>query len=93
MTTDGEIYSFHAETTRDLELIRNLELWQLFPQVQLLDQPFKVHIVKILDECGMEVAIPSICRPKDTSHVVISREIERFVNETHQHKAEVRSSA
>ena len=25
---------FHAETTRDLELIRKLELWQLFTQVQ-----------------------------------------------------------
>ena len=38
------------------------------------------------------VSIPTICRPKDTSYVVFSRENERFVNEIHKHKAEVKSS-
>ena len=32
----------------------------------------EVHVVKILDGYGIEVAIQSICKPKDTSHVVIS---------------------
>ena len=41
----------------------------------------EVHIVKILDEYGVEVAIPSICKPGDVTYVVISRETERFVNE------------
>ena len=36
--------------------------------------------------------IPSIASPMDTSHVVISRESERFVNEIHDHKEELRSS-
>ena len=51
----------------------------------------EVHIVKILDEWN-RVSIPTICRPKDTSYVVFSRENERFVNEIHKHKAEVKSS-
>ena len=37
--------------------------------------------MKILDEYGLEVAIPSICSPGDVTYVVISRETERFVNE------------
>ena len=52
----------------------------------------EVHIVKILDEYGLEVAIPSICKPGDVTYVVISRETERFVNEIHTHEAETRSS-
>ena len=40
----------------------------------------------------MEVAIPSICKPRDITYVVIPRETERFVNEIHNHNAEVRSS-
>ena len=52
----------------------------------------EVHIVKILDEYGLEVAIPSICKPGNITCVVISRETERFVNENHNHKEEFRSS-
>ena len=52
----------------------------------------EVHIVKILDGYGLEVAFPSICKPGDITHVVISREAERFVNENHNHKEEFRSS-
>ena len=48
--------------------------------------------MKILDRYGIEVAIPSICKPRDTTHVVISTETERLVNEIHNHKAEVRSN-
>ena len=44
-------------------------------------------IVKKLDEYGVEVAIPSICKPGDVTCVVISRETERFVNEIHTHEA------
>ena len=46
----------------------------------------------ILDEYGFEVAIPSICKPWDTTYVVISTETERFANEIHDHKEEVKSS-
>ena len=48
--------------------------------------------MEILDEYGFEVSIPSICKPWDTSYVVISRETERFANEIHDHKEEVKSS-
>ena len=48
--------------------------------------------MKIIDEYGLEVSIPSICRPGDITYVLISRESERFVNEIHTHDAEVRSS-
>ena len=41
----------------------------------------------------MEVAIPSIANPMNTSYVVISREEERFVNELHDYKEEVRSNS
>ena len=37
--------------------------------------------MKILNGCGIEVAIPSIANPTYTSCVVKSREAERFVNE------------
>ena len=51
----------------------------------------EVHVLKFLDEYGLEVAIPSICKPGDTTYVVISRKTKRFLNEIHNHKAEVRS--
>ena len=34
----------------------------------------EVHVVKILEEYGLEVAIPSICKLGDTTYVVICRE-------------------
>ena len=51
-----------------------------------------VLIVKILDEYGVEVAIPSIYKSGDVTYVVISRETARFVNEIHTHEAKTRSS-
>ena len=33
----------------------------------------EVHVVKILDGYGLEVAIPSIFKPTDTTYVVLSR--------------------
>ena len=47
--------------------------------------------MKILDGYGIEVAIPSIAYPMDTSYAVMSRETGRFVNEIHDHKEELRS--
>ena len=44
----------------------------------------KVHVVKILDEYGLEVAIPSIYGSGDIAKALISRETERFVNENAQ---------
>ena len=46
----------------------------------------EVHVAKILDEHGIEIAIPSICKPGGVAYVVISRETERFVNEIHTHE-------
>ena len=64
-----------------------------FPEGTIIGPVLEVRIVKILDEYGMEVAIPSIVRPVNTSYVVISRGTERFVNEIHDHKEELRSSS
>ena len=33
--------------------------------------------MKILDEYGLEVAIPTVCSPGDVTYVVISRETEK----------------
>ena len=41
----------------------------------------EVLIVKILDEFGVEGAIPSMCKPGDVTYVVISSETERYLNE------------
>ena len=51
-----------------------------------------IQLVKTLDGYGIEVAIPSIVYPANASHAVISREAERFVNEIHDHKEELKSS-
>ena len=52
----------------------------------------EVHIVTILEECGIEVAIPSPSNPENTYCVVISNETERCVNEIHTHSTDARSS-
>ena len=62
------------------------------PQDTTVGSILEVHIVKILDGYGIEVAIPSICKPGDTSYVVKSREAERFVNGIHDHKEELTSN-
>ena len=91
-TTDLETSLFSAESMRLLESIRKTKALAAIPAGTTIGPIAEVHIVKILDEYGLEVAIPSICRPGDTSYVVISRETERLVNEIHKHNAEVRSS-
>ena len=62
------------------------------PAGTIVGPVLEVHIVQIHDGYAFEVAIELICRPMDTSYVVISRETERFVNEIHDDKAEVPSS-
>ena len=62
------------------------------PEGTIIGPALEVHIVKIVDGCGIEVAIPSVASPMDTSYVVMSIETKRFVNEIHDHKEELRSS-
>ena len=52
----------------------------------------EVHVVEIIDKYGMEIAIPSVADPKNTSYVVITRGADRFANEIHGHKQQLRSS-
>ena len=53
----------------------------------------EVQIVKILDQCGPENAIPSPNDRERTSHFLISRGKSRFLGEVHIPNAELRSSA
>ena len=72
-----------------------------YPKTQALAAPegatigpvLDFHIVEILDEYGIEIAIPLVADPKNSSYVVITRETERLVNEIHDHKKELRSSS
>ena len=50
------------------------------------------QIVKILDQCGLEIAIPSPNDHERTSYVVISRGKSRFVDEVHIPDAVLRPS-
>ena len=43
----------------------------------------EVQIVKILDQCGLEIAIPSPNDTQRTTYGVISRGKSRFVDEVH----------
>ena len=43
------------------------------PEGTIVGPVWDVGVVKILDECGIDIAIPSIVNPKNTSYVVISR--------------------
>ena len=81
-----------AQNVRVLELIRKLELWQLFPQAQLLDQSLKFILWKFLTSMEQKLRFHQSADPRTGLYVVISRETERFVNESHKHPAEVRSS-
>ena len=64
------------------------------PGETIIGPVIEVRIVKILDQYGLEIAIPS---PNDdgelTSHVMISRGKGRFVGEVHIPNAQLRSSA
>ena len=51
------------------------------PEGTLIGPVLEVHTPKILDGFGIEVVIPSMANPMDTSYVGISRETKRFVNE------------
>ena len=62
------------------------------PEGTIIGPVSEVQIVKFLDDSGIEVAIPSTANFANTSCVVISKETERFVNEVHDHKEELRSS-
>ena len=53
----------------------------------------EVQIVKILDQYGLEIAIPSLNEREQTSYVMISRQKSRFVDEIHIPNATLRSSA
>ena len=73
---------------------------RVFPQVKplgtipadsIIGPIEEVHIVKILEEDGVEAAIPSICKLWDVIYVMTSRETERFVNEIQIHEAKTRS--
>ena len=86
--TDGDKSDSCAENMFVLESFH-----ELFSAGTIIGPISEVHIVKILDEYGLEVAIPSICKPGDVTYVVISRETERLVNEIHTHEAETRSSS
>ena len=62
------------------------------PEGIIIGPVLEVHIVKILDEYGMEVAIPPMTNPTYTFYFAVSLETERFLNEIHDHKEEFRSS-
>ena len=52
----------------------------------------KVQIVKIIGQRGFEIAIPSPHNHETTTHVMITRGTNRFVDEVHEHKVEFRPS-
>ena len=62
------------------------------PEGTIVGPVLEVHIAKILEEFGIEVAIPSIANSTYTSYVVKSKEAERFVNEIHNQNEELRTS-
>ena len=90
--TDGERSYFYAEKYTCSRVFPQAKPLGAIPAGTIIGPITDSHIVKILDDYGMEVAIPSICRPGDVTYVVISRETERFVNEIHTHEAKIRSS-
>ena len=62
------------------------------PEGTIIGPVSEVHIVEILDGYRIEVAIPSISKPGDVTYAMISIETERYVNDIHDHKEELRSS-
>ena len=52
----------------------------------------KVQIVEILGQFGLEIAIPSPHNNETTTHVMITRGTNRFVDEVHEQKVEFRPS-
>ena len=73
--------------------ILNHESSQQFLGGTIIGPVVEVCIVKIIEEHGSEISIPSTLNSREASHVVISRETQRFVHEIHDHKKELRSSS
>ena len=63
------------------------------PGGTIIGPVIEVQIVKILDQYGLVIAIPSPNDGEQTSYEMISRGRSRFVDESHMPKAEPRSSA
>ena len=59
--------SLYVENTHFLEQTHYPELMQQFLEQQLLEPVIEVHVVKVLDNCGLEIGIPSTNDPKRTS--------------------------
>ena len=87
----GQIIPLCREYTLSLVKPAIQSLLQQFLEDQLLDQSFEVQIVKIIDQYGLDIAIPSPNDKERTSYVMISRRKSRFV--VHIPNAELRSSA
>ena len=91
-TTGGEQILICAENTPVLNLIRKTQALAAVSESTIIGPVLELHVVKILDGSEIEVAIPSVANSMDTSYVVDSRETERFVNEIHDRKKELKSS-
>ena len=73
-TTDGKQLLLCAEITR----YPTTQAFAAIPEGTIIEPVLEVHIVKILDGYGIEVAISSVANPMDTSYVAKSRETEPF---------------
>ena len=89
-TTDGEQSPLYAEETHFFRSYPKAIALAAVPEGTILGPVFEVHFVKIIDGYGIEVAMPSIAFPANTSYVDIQRD-RAFLNEIHDYKEEVRS--
>ena len=89
--TDGDKSHLYSEDILVLSLPTSQPLGAI-PAGTLIGPIQEVRNVKILDEYGVEVAVPSICKPGDVTYVLISTETEHFMNENHTHEAKTRFS-
>ena len=79
----GEIITFF-EITHFLECKHpQSRAYAAIPERTIIGPDIEVHIVKILDNLGLEIAIPSPKNPSRTSCVLISKGQSRFVDELH----------
>ena len=91
--TDGEKFLLCVENIRVLSRsYPKTQALSTIPEGTIIGPVLEVHVVKILDGYGMEVAIESVANPEYKTYVVKSREKERLVNEIHDHRQELRSS-
>ena len=68
-------------------------IFAALPGGTIIGPVIEVQIVKIIDHCGFEIAVPSPNDRERTFYVMISRGKSRFVDEVHIPNAELRSSA